>query len=71
MAVRVEPGSTWKSGTPVKLFDWPPGSSYDVSADGRFLMLKPVAVSESTPAPTSLVVIQHFDEELKRLAPLK
>ena len=45
--------------------------SYDVSGDGRFLMLKPVAGSESAPAPTSLVVIQNFHEELKRLVPIK
>ena len=69
MTVPIEPGSTWKSGTPAKLFDWLPGASYDVSADGRFLILKPVVVSESIPAPTSLVVVQHFDEELKRLVP--
>jgi hypothetical protein len=32
-------------------------------------MLKSVAGAESTPAPTTLVVVQHFDEELKRLVP--
>lgn len=74
MSVPTERGSTWKSGAPVKLFDWPipavSSRSYDVSPDGqRFLMLKPAGGSESTPAPTSLVVMQHFDEELKRLAP--
>ena len=71
MSVLIDGGSTWKAGTPVRLFDWPPGLSYDVSSDGRFLMLKPVAASESTPAPASLVVVQHFDEELKRLVPTK
>ncbi len=34
-------------------------------------MLKPVAGSESAPAPTSLVVIQNLDVELKRLVPIK
>ena len=71
MTVPFEPGSTWKAGTPVRLFDWPPGPSYDVSADGRFLMLKPVVGPESKPAPSSLVVVQHFDKELKRLVPTK
>ena len=46
------------------------GRSYDIAPDGqRFLMLKPVGGSESTPAPTSLVVVQHWGEELKRLVP--
>jgi len=45
------------------------GRSYDVSPDGqRFLVLK--SVSESA-APPQLVVVQHFDEELKRLVVTK
>jgi hypothetical protein len=44
---------------------------YDVSPDGqRFLMLKP-GDSDQTPLPPTLVVVQHFDEELKRLVPTK
>jgi hypothetical protein len=44
---------------------------YDIVADGqRFLMLK-AAVSDTTGAPAQIVVIQHFDEELKRLVPAK
>ena len=45
---------------------------YDIAPDGqRFLMIKPGGGSESTPEPTSLVVVQHFDEELKRLLPVE
>jgi hypothetical protein len=33
-------------------------------------MLK-AAVSDTTGAPAQIVVIQHFDEELKRLVPAK
>jgi hypothetical protein len=40
--------------------------SYDVSDGQRFLVLK--SVSESA-APPQLVIVQHFDEELKRLVP--
>jgi serine/threonine-protein kinase len=76
MMVRFEEdGATWKPEPPVKLFDWPGTGgntrSYDVAKDGRFLMLKPVEGegSEQAAAPSSLVVIQHFDEELKRLVP--
>ena len=65
-----------KAGLPRKLFDWPspllvyPDVLYDVALDGRkFLMTKPVEESNQTTAPKSLIVIQHFDEELKRLVP--
>ena len=75
MAVPIETGSTWAAGAPVKLFDWPvptrSSRSYDVSKDGRFLMLRAVDVSEPDASPFSLVVVQHFDEELKRLVPTR
>ena len=42
--------------------------NYDVAADGQqFLMMK-AAVSD---APPQIVVVKHFDEELKRLVPAK
>jgi serine/threonine-protein kinase len=77
MSVRVSPGAKWTAGQPVKLFEGryyygtPPNlrAAYDVSLDGRFLMLKP-AVSEAQPSP-SLVVVQSWFEELKRLVPMK
>jgi hypothetical protein len=44
--------------------------NYDIAADGqRFLMVK-AAGSDATHAP-QIVVVQHFDEELKRLVPVK
>ncbi|MGH9256945.1 MAG: hypothetical protein ACRD3C_20485 [Vicinamibacterales bacterium] len=44
------------------------GRTYDISPDGqRFLMIKPAGGSGQTAA--TLVVVQHFDEELKRLVP--
>jgi eukaryotic-like serine/threonine-protein kinase len=46
------------------------GRSYDISSDGqRFLMLK--QASDPTATPLQLVVVQHFDEMLKRLVPTK
>ena len=75
MRVPVEAtATTWNAGAPVKLFE--PrydirglGRPYDVSPDGRrFLMMK--ASGDST-VPPSVVVVQHFDEELKRLMPAK
>jgi len=70
-------GQAWRTGTPAKLFDstyaWAIsgliGRSYDISADGRrFLAIKPPA-AEQTGAPTNLIVVQNWFEELKRLAP--
>jgi serine/threonine-protein kinase len=45
------------------------GRTYDVSPDGqRFLMIKDVAAADQTQA--SLVVVQNWTEELKRLVPV-
>jgi eukaryotic-like serine/threonine-protein kinase len=64
-------GGSWHAGRPVKLFDGyvatNPNRTYDVGADGRFLMIK-----SSAPGPAggpTLVVVQHWDEEIRRLAP--
>jgi len=69
--VAVSTGSTFGFKPPASLFDsryrifgqpW----SYDVAADGRFLMIK-----QTTPARTSpqVVVVLNWHEELKRLVP--
>lgn len=43
------------------------GAHYDVSPDGkRFLVLEP-----PTRSALDLVVVQHWDEELKALAPAR
>ncbi len=42
---------------------------YDVSLDGRrFLMVQPDGSTDST-APASIIVVQNWHEELKRLVP--
>jgi serine/threonine-protein kinase len=78
MSVRVERGAAWTAGTPTKLIDAPyygedgisSARSYDVSPDGkRFLMIKQGGGADKHPAPTSLVVVQNWFEELKRLVP--
>jgi hypothetical protein len=69
-------GGSFSTEKPVRLFRGPYltrsgnlGRSYDVSPDGRrFLMLKEQAV-DPTLAPPHVVVIQHLDRVLKRLAP--
>jgi serine/threonine-protein kinase len=77
MRVGVSRGPSWSATTPSVVVKegyltnpvwW--GRSYDVSPDGqRFLMIKEGG-PEGTTSPTSLVVVQHWFEELKRLAPI-
>jgi len=75
MGVRVEGGALWAATAPttivregyVTALAAVFGPSYDVSSDAqRFLVLKPASGSK---APPQLVVVPHFDEELKRLVP--
>jgi serine/threonine-protein kinase len=79
MRVAIANGPAWTAGAPAKLFDTRYGVSrlgvsyrnYDVSPDGqRFLMIK-AAGGDATKAQPQIVVVQHFDEELKRLVPAK
>jgi hypothetical protein len=65
-------GSTFSAGKPAKVFDakyatpFPP-RSYDVSADGkRFLMLKDSAAGDPNATPLSMVLVEHWYEELKQ-----
>jgi hypothetical protein len=44
------------------------GRTYDVSPDGkRFLMIKDANTPSQASAPTSIVVVRNWVEELKRL----
>jgi serine/threonine-protein kinase len=87
IALAVKAGPEFSFASPVVLFDRPyfhgwggdvvAGleviSSYDVAADGRFLMI-PEAGGESnraTAPATGIVVVQNWDQELKRLAPTR
>ena len=71
-------GATWNAGTPTKLLEGryftggvSTGRTYDVSPDGqRFLMIKAPG-TDATAAPPSLIVVQHWDEELKRVVPTR
>jgi Tol biopolymer transport system component len=72
MAVDVTLSPAFAAGIPHVLFEgsYEPGSPqrhYDVSRDGRFLMLQ----TQETPTPpiTQMVLVLNWFEELKRLAP--
>jgi serine/threonine-protein kinase len=81
LTLPVDPGgTTWSAGAPTKLvagrYFAGAGNNvarqYDVSPDGqRFLMLKEVGGTDQAAATTSLIVVQHWNEELKRLVPVK
>jgi serine/threonine-protein kinase len=77
MQVGVAPGPTWAPTAPTRLFEGRYGAApnqngrtYDIALDGkRFLMIKAGGSAEQTAALTSLVVVQNWREELKRLVP--
>ncbi len=71
MAVAIETSPSVRSGRPQKLFEQryvraPYGASFDIAADGRFLMIKP---SEDEVAPLRIQLVQGWFEELKRRVP--
>lgn len=79
MRVAVEAaGSTWRARTPLKTLEpryFTGGGNvartYDISSDGkRFLMIKESG-TDPTVAPPSIIVVQHFDEELKARVPAR
>jgi serine/threonine-protein kinase len=77
MRVAVQGGATWTAMSPMQLIApgyllAPPidsGRSYDVSPDGhRFLMIKDRFGSTENAPSRSIIVVQHWAEELKKLA---
>jgi len=80
MRVAIERAASWKASPPTKLLEgpyaWaiPPFSlrTYDISPDdSKFLLLKPVGGPEQAATPPSLIVVQNWFEELKRLVPTR
>jgi Tol biopolymer transport system component len=75
MVVAVETAGEFSFGAPVQLFSEPYFTSlspyvrsYDVASDGRFLMIQPQD-AEGAASQSSIVVVQNWTEELKRLVP--
>ncbi len=79
MAVTIQPGATFEAGNAQRLFEGRFfatstnfARTYDVSLDGRrFLMIKDQASADESSAPSSLIVVLNWFDELKRLAPAK
>ena len=65
-------GSTFSAGKPARVFNATystplPPRPYDVSPDGkRFLMLKDSAPGDPNATPASMVLVEHWFEELKQ-----
>lgn len=73
MAVTVRGATPDEWGAPEMLFAGPyffveGPEMFDVAPDGRFLMLK-VDTNSKTAAGDSLIIVQNWTEELKRLVP--
>ena len=75
LAVPVQSGTTLVAGRPQVLFEsamvnplssWP----YNIAPDGRFLIVRRgEGGAGGTPEPQQIVVVQNWQEELKRLVP--
>ena len=72
-------GPAWTNGAPTKVLEsryvvgrgQNVSRNYDIAANGqRFLMVK-AAAGDATSAQPQIVVVEHFDEELKRFVPVK
>ena len=80
MGVQVQAAASWRASMPEKVIERGyyrgvgnnVARTYDVSLDSkRFLMIKEAGGPNQVPAPTSLIVVQNWTEELKRLVPMK
>jgi Tol biopolymer transport system component len=76
LAVSVRGATPADWGAPEKLFEGPyffidGPETFDVAPDGRFLMLKMGGGNAEPTTPDSLIVVQNWHEELKRLVPAK
>ncbi|MDA2939177.1 hypothetical protein MYX75_13070, partial [Acidobacteria bacterium AH-259-A15] len=74
MVVSIKTEPTFTRGNPEVLFTGSYfigfGRNYDISPDGqRFLMMKAGEQTEESSAPTQLIVVLNWFDELKRLVP--
>lgn len=72
----LQTGPTLVAGRPQVLFDYlmliPPGGSwlYDVTPDGKFIVIGRSQDDTSGSARRDLILVQNWTEELKRLVPV-
>jgi serine/threonine-protein kinase len=73
MSVPVQTGQTFSFGSATRVVNGSyvaaqAGRHYDVSSEGRFLMIKSVSATD-TAVPAEIIVVQNWFEEVKRLVP--
>ena len=79
LAVAVESEREFVFAAPVRLFNatqlfffpGPAIRTYDVAPDGRFLMIQSEAATQPDAAPSSIVVVQNWFEELRQRVPAR
>jgi Tol biopolymer transport system component len=74
-AVSVQSGTTFVAGRPELLFDFPifliAGTrAYDIAPDGRFLIIRSGQAAAGGDTASSIILVQNWFEELKRLVPV-
>ncbi len=75
MVVSIDTEPTLSPGNPEVLFEMvleflPFARPYDISPDGeRFLMIRAAAPTEETSAPTDIIVVQSWLDEVKATLP--
>jgi protein kinase-like protein/WD40 repeat protein len=76
LAVAVQPGTTLAAGRPQLLFELamspaaPGGRPYDLAPDGRFYIIRSGQTEAGNGPAPSLILVQNWFEELKRLVPV-
>jgi eukaryotic-like serine/threonine-protein kinase len=74
LAVAVQSGTTFVAGRPQVLFEFAMfmasgGRPYDITPDGRFLIIRSGQAEAAGGTAPQIVVVQNWFEELKRLVP--
>ena len=77
LTVPVQSDTTFGNGRAEVLFEFPMLSnlaanrSYDVTPKGRFVIIRSDPAQDGDSAPSSMILVQNWTEELKRLVPTK
>jgi hypothetical protein len=76
LGVEVQSGPTLVAGRPQMLFEFAMAPvvggyrTWDLAPDGRFVIIRSGQAEGGSSAPSNLVLVQNWSEELKRLVPV-
>ena len=80
MSVSIETAPTFRPGNATEIFALPPfygsalasrGRQWDLAPDGRFLIVNPGEIAMKEDSQSQMIVVVRWQEELKRLVPVK